>query len=63
MLVIPTVQGRQLQNTHKGYFEDQNVLENVVQESGEFDKELFLQVLRDFEYLWIQTMQTSKTGQ
>ena len=53
-LVIPTVpqEGRQLQNTHKRYFGDQNVLENVVQERGEFDKELFLQALRDFKCSW-----------
>ena len=53
-LVIPTVpqEGRQLQNIHKGYFGDQNVLKNVVQESGEFDKELFLQAFaRDFKCL------------
>ena len=31
---------------------DQNMLDNMAQESGEFDKELFLQALRDFKCLW-----------
>ena len=39
------------QSTHEEYFnEDQT--ENVAQETKEFDKEMFLQALRDFKCLW-----------
>lgn len=39
------------QNNHEEYFnEDQT--ENVAQETKEFDKEMFLQALRDFKCLW-----------
>ena len=41
------------QNTHEEYYNgDQTVLENVVQESKKFDKEMFLQALGDFKCLW-----------
>lgn len=54
IMAMQTENIQQLHSGHVEYVENQNASENinVVQENGDFDKELFLQALRDFKCLW-----------